>query len=92
MVDEKKNNKSYYFEYKVILYFLPAFRCHCGEILTEHVGISHTHNNTDCLVPEGKWDFLHWYTLYNLGGFYSTIKQWNTSSIQSNIISYMVCI
>lgn len=66
-----------------------VFRCHCGEILTEHV-ISNAHNNTDCLVPEGKC-FLHWNTLYNLGGFYSTIKQWNTSSIQSNIIIYMIC-
>uniref|UniRef100_K1PWA2 Transient receptor potential cation channel subfamily M member 6 n=1 Tax=Magallana gigas TaxID=29159 RepID=K1PWA2_MAGGI len=27
-------------------------RCHCGEILTEHVVISNAHNNTDCLVPE----------------------------------------
>lgn len=67
-----------------------VFRCHCGEILTEHVVISNAHNNTDCLVPEGKC-FLHWNTLYNLGGFYSTIKQWNTSSIQSNIIIYMNC-
>nr|XP_034329514.1 transient receptor potential cation channel subfamily M member-like 2 isoform X1 [Crassostrea gigas] len=27
-------------------------KCHCGEILTEHVVISNAHNNTDCLVPE----------------------------------------
>lgn len=67
-----------------------VFRCHCGEILTEHVVISNAHNNTDCLVPGGKC-FLLWNTLYNLGGFYSTIKQWSSSSIKYDIIIYMIC-
>lgn len=67
-----------------------VFRCHCGEILTEHVVISDAHNNTDCLVPGGKC-FLLWNTLYNLGGFYSTIKQWSSSSIKYDIIIYMIC-
>lgn len=90
MIGEKKPKQIILLCVKLFYIIYLVFRCHCGEILTEHVVISNAHNNTDCLVPEGKC-FLHWNTLNNLGGFYSTIKQWNASSIQSNIIIYMIC-
>lgn len=90
MIGERKTKQIILLCVKLFYIIYLVFRCHCGEILTEHVVISNAHNNTDCLVPEGKC-FLHWNTLYNLGGFYPTIKQWNTSSIQSNIIIYMIC-
>lgn len=71
---KKKINKLYYFEYKVILYFLFVFRCYCGEIFIEYVVIFYVYNNIDCFVFEGKWVFFYWYILYNLGGFYLIIK------------------
>lgn len=62
MIGEKKTKQIILLCVKLFYIIYLVFRCHCGEILTEHVVISNAHNNTDCLVPEGKC-FLHWNTV-----------------------------